>query len=479
MIPQIPEPLFHILRDIGEVGGKGTYLVGGSVRDLLLERESLDIDIVVEGDALQVAEAMRERWNGTLHQHPQFGTATVTPENAAMPKVDFVTARYETYQHAGTLPIVKRGTLADDLRRRDFTINALAMRLDANAFGTIIDETGGLADLGTGTIRVLHKQSFRDDPTRIFRACRYAGRYGFHIADDDKALIIEALPILSSLTGERIRNELDRVLLEENAPQIVEHLTEFNVWKTICKGWEIGQYFDRRFASAQRALRWASEHLTDEPFHPEHVRWMTLFCGGMPDHWLEAISFRLVLPHELQRIRNPLPEDARFQLEEILVSPSFYVESRNGKWLIVDMKNNKTYVRAPREFYGIFTPFTAYGALLVLFLLLPDEPTPGAVHSMLKFFPLEAAVLAMYRHGLTDAQREQIGTYLHTLRKVPPLVTGHDLIEWGEKPGKMFQTFLSRLFAAQLDGEITTKSEARRWLQAYKKDKGKAVSEKS
>ena len=136
MIPNIPKPILNLLYEIGEIAGKNAYLVGGFVRDLLLKRPSLDIDIVVEGDAIRVAETMCNQWNGTLETHSQFGTATVTPENIDLPKVDFVTARRETYQGAGTLPIVQRGTITDDLCRRDFSINALAMCLDLNAFGS-------------------------------------------------------------------------------------------------------------------------------------------------------------------------------------------------------------------------------------------------------------------------------------------------------------------------------------------------------
>ena len=472
------KPFLSCLREIGEVGGQSTYLVGGSVRDLLLARESLDVDIVVEGDALRVAEAMRERWNGTLNVHLQFRTATVTPENPNLPKVDFVTARRETYQHPGTLPIVKQGTLVDDLRRRDFTINALAMRLDADAFGTLVDPTGGLADLGAGTIRVLHQQSFTDDPTRIFRACRYAGRYGFHIADEDKVLIREALPVLSGLSGERIRNDINRVLQEENCPQIVQLLTEFGVWKEISAGWDIGPNFHRRFAEAQRAIAWVSEHLPDEPFHPEIVRWMTLFSATLLPHWLEAINFRLVLPHQLIRLGSHSQEEMPLQNGELSLSQHVSVEPHNGKWLIVDAENSKTYVRTDEQFYRVFTPLTAHNALLMLVLfVLSEAPTLGEIHSLMASYPLEAVALAMQHINVEPLQREQIGNYLQTLRHVQPLVTGDDLIQWGEKPGKMFQIFLSRLFEAQLNGDITTKSEARRWLQKLKKDPGEAVSE--
>ncbi len=484
MILKIPEPLLSCLREIGEVGGKSTYLVGGLVRDLLLKRDSLDIDIVVEGDAPRVAEAMRERWDGTLNVHPQFGTATVTPANPSLPKVDFVTARRETYQHPGTLPIVKQGTIVDDLRRRDFTINALAMRLDADAFGTIVDETGGLADLEAGTIRVLHKQSFMEDPTRIFRACRYAGRYGFHIADDDAVLIRDALPVLSGLSGERIRNELGRVLLEENAPQIVQQLTAFDVWAAVSAGWEISENFARIFTSARQAIRWASEHLIDEKFDTELVRWMAFLGATLRTYRLEALSFRLVLPHQLHRLVSCSPQDsgvdALFQRAGLPLSPDAVIEHHNGKLLVVDAENGQAYVCGDGSLYRVQTPLTTYSdAMWTMFIFLHDAPSPGAVYYLLKPYPLEALALTYFvADDESKAEREQIGTYLHTLRKVQPLVTGRDLVQWGEKPGKSFETFLSRLFSAQLDGEINTKSEAHRWLQEFKKASAEAVSEK-
>ena len=269
MTPDIPKPILDLLHEIGEVGGKGTYLVGGFVRDLLLKRPSLDIDVVVEGDAIRVANAMCERCNGSVEAHPQFGTATVTPADVNLPKVDFVTARRETYPAAGTLPTVTRGTITDDLRRRDFSINTLAMRLDTSAFGEIVDKTGGLEDLKKGIVRVLHKQSYTDDPTRIFRAFRYAGRYGFCIPETDTVLMQEALRVLAQLSGERIRNEIDRILLEKNASEIVAHLTQFDVWKTISEAWRISTTFASDFKKAEQAITWASMHLADEEFQPE------------------------------------------------------------------------------------------------------------------------------------------------------------------------------------------------------------------
>ena len=471
MIPNIPEPILNLLYEIGEVAGKNAYLVGGFVRDLLLKRPSLDIDIVVEGDAVRVAETMCDQWNGTLETHSQFGTASVTPENINLPKVDFVTARRETYQDAGTLPIVQRGTLTDDLRRRDFSINALAMRLDPNAFGTIVDETGGLADLEAGIIRVLQNRSFIDDPTRIFRASRYAGRYDFRIAETDVVLIQEALPVLSELSGERIRNEIDRGLLEKNAVKIVAHLTDLGVWKTIFTDWHISATFADDFKTAEEAITWASAHLKDEAFQPDRVRWMTLFGTHAPIYQIEAISFRLVLEHQLQRLISRAQAMKRgVSLTEVTatafeklgfpLSKNTSVEHQNGMWCIVDTDNMKTYIRGDGNLYRIETPLTAYRQLEQTLTALKKTVKPSDIYQLLKPYPIEALVLGYVDVTVPEWKREKIGDYLLALRKIRPFITGNDLIAFGEKPGKAFETQLWELFAAQLDGKITKKEEA-------------------
>lgn len=476
MIPNIPEPILNLLHEIGEVAGKNAYLVGGFVRDLLLKRPSLDIDIVVEGDAPQVAKAMCDRWNGILEVHPQFGTATVTPENINLPKVDFATARRETYQGAGTLPIVQSGTITDDLRRRDFSINALAMRLDPNAFGTIIDKTGGLPDLEARIIRVLHNQSFVDDPTRIFRAFRYAGRYGFHIAETDAVLIREALPVLSELSGERIRNEIDRVLLEKNAAKIVEHLTELGVWETIFTDWNISATFADDFKTAEQAITWASAHLEDEAFQPKRVRWMTLFGTHIPIYQIEAISFRLVLEHQLQRLISRAQAMKRgVSFEEVTatafeklgfpLSENTSIEHHNGMWCIIDIDNMKTYICGEGNLYRVETPLTAYRCLHQTLTLLEETVKPSEIYQLLKPYPIEALVLGSIGTTVPEWKREKIRDYLFRLRKLRPFITGKDLIAFGEKPGKAFETQLWELFAAQLDGEITKKEEAYSRLQ--------------
>ena len=482
MTPNIPEPILNLLQEIGEVGGKGTYLVGGFVRDLLLKQPSLDIDIVVEGDAIRVAEAMRNRWNGTVHVHPQFGTATVTPANQHLPKIDFVTARRETYESPGALPIVAYGTITDDLCRRDFSINALAMRLDTKAFGTIVDKTGGIGDLESGTIRVLHKRSFVDDPTRIFRACRYAGRYGFRIADSDSVLIREALPVLVELSGERIRNEIDRVLLEENAPPIVEQLVEFGVYDSIFAGWQISRSFASDFQTAQNAIAWASEHLADEECQPEFVRWMSLFSTRTPIYQIEALSFRLVLTHQLRRlVSRAQASQHSVSLEKVThavfeklgfpLSQNASTEYHNGKWCIVDADSptgeGTTYVCGEGNLYRIETPLTAYRQLKQGLTPLPEAVKPSEIYRLLKPYPIEALVLTSVDRSIATWKREKIRDYLLVFRKAQPFITGEDLIRLGKKPSSEFETQLWELFAAQLDGKIRKKEEAYSRLRTF------------
>ena len=471
----ISEPILGLLHEIGEVAGTGSYLVGGFVRDLFLKRPSLDIDIVIEGDAIRVAQAMCERWNGTLEVHAQFGTATVTPENTDLPKVDFVTARRETYQGSGTLPIVQSGSIADDLRRRDFSINALAMRLDQTAFGTIVDETEGLKDLESGIVRVLHNRSFIDDPTRIFRAYRYAGRYGFQIAENDETLIREALPVIAQLSGERIRNEIDRVLLEKNAPEIIDRLTELGIWETICVGWQISSDFASDFRAAQRTITWASEHLADEAFDHAFIRWMALFGTQTPIYQIEALSFRLILEHRLQRLISPAQaENRQVSLEKVTyavfeklgypLSQNAVIEYQNGKWCIVDadvsIGKGKTYISGEGSLFQVETRLTAYKQLKETVTLLKRSVKPSEIYRLFKPYPTEALVLVSEGTTVAGWVREKIREYLLVLRKVQPLITGKDLIAFGEKPGETFKTQLWQLFAAQLDGEIRTKEEA-------------------
>ena len=200
--------------------GMPCYLVGGCVRDLLLGKSVNDIDIIVEGDVIKLGEALVYKHGGKLTPHTKFRTANWhLPEswNLTPGTLDLITARSETYAHPGALPAIKPSTIEDDIRRRDFTINAMAVRIDGEHFGELFDPLNGQADLEEGIIRVLHSGSFVDDPTRIFRAIRYEGRYAFKLDPETLKLInFDSLAVISKLSGERTRHELDLIFEEQN-----------------------------------------------------------------------------------------------------------------------------------------------------------------------------------------------------------------------------------------------------------------------
>ena len=209
-------------------GLEPAYLVGGAVRDLLRGAVPNDIDIAVEGDARSVARAVAKRLGSDAREYERFGTATVeTPATS----YNFATTREEAYDSPGELPRVAPAPLADDLRRRDFSINAMAVGLTGDDLGHLYDPTGGLADMEARLVRVLHERSFLDDPTRLLRAVRYAVRLGFALDPETERLAREATAgdALSTVSGARIRDELMDLLGELDAPAAIKRMRDLEI----------------------------------------------------------------------------------------------------------------------------------------------------------------------------------------------------------------------------------------------------------
>ena len=219
--------LFDALRQFAEEADWPVYLVGGPLRDALLRRPVRDLDFSVEGDAPALAAALAETTGARLTTHPRFGTATVELDGA---QLDLVTARREEYPRLGALPVVVAGNMADDLARRDFSINAMAFPIGRSESG-LLDPHGGLTDLADGLVRVLHPTSFIDDPTRVFRAVRYARRLGFTIEPDTLERLNEAVSAgaLGTVTGDRLRRELERIFTEDRPAEILETAAQLGV----------------------------------------------------------------------------------------------------------------------------------------------------------------------------------------------------------------------------------------------------------
>ena len=199
--------------DAAARSGARVYLVGGSVRDLLLERTPAELDLAASGESDDPVESLAGVLGGVATRESQFGTARVEVGGVAF---DVARARRETYARPGALPAVTfTDSIEDDLPRRDFTIHAMAVSLNRGSFGELLDPLGGQSDLEAGQIRVLHPRSFEDDPTRILRAVRYAGRLGLEIERETAGLLADGLRWLDSVSGDRTMGELGRAAVEE------------------------------------------------------------------------------------------------------------------------------------------------------------------------------------------------------------------------------------------------------------------------
>jgi tRNA nucleotidyltransferase (CCA-adding enzyme) len=437
----IPAPLLALIHEIGAQAADSEYViyfVGGIVRDLLLGQDIADVDLVVEGDAIDLGRALVERFGGEIRSHSRFGTvkwllpddiwSTVhdgdgasAPAPAPAPGrrggitslpdfIDLVTARTEFYEHPTALPMVSRSSIKQDLHRRDFTINTLAIRLDPQRWGELLDFYGGQADLEAGVIRVLHSLSFVDDPTRILRAARFEARLGFQIDKRSEALIAEALSLLDRVTGERIRHEFDLIFQEAKPEAALDRLEAFGALAQIhgaltCDAWLKGRF--RQVREAFDFALWEMDAGVDE----RYLYW-ALFL-----HRLDAKAFDQV--------------HRRMKLSRRLVDAH---ESR---------------ARTAEALQHVAT-------------LLREQETvnPSEVVAHLEPFNLDDLALAWL---VTDAPtlRQILERFAGDWRDVAPALDGEDLKAMGFDPGPIFREILGALKRARLDGKVDSREEER------------------
>ncbi|OGC43256.1 hypothetical protein A2Y85_05675 [candidate division WOR-3 bacterium RBG_13_43_14] len=221
-----------------------TYLVGGYVRDNAMGIEPVDLDIVLEGDAIKAARQLNRNLKGDLQIYQVFGTATITVNNE---RIDLATARGEQYPNSARLPHVFPATIIHDLNRRDFTINAMAMSVSHHTFGEIFDPFNGLEDIRKGLIKVLHRNSFVDDPSRLLRAFRYKNRFDFKFEEKTRQFINEAVQIklIDRLTGKRILNEINLIFDENDPGKIVRELSMYKFYPLSTKSIRIIERLSR------------------------------------------------------------------------------------------------------------------------------------------------------------------------------------------------------------------------------------------
>ncbi|MBI4770330.1 MAG: CBS domain-containing protein, partial [Chloroflexi bacterium] len=411
----LPPARLALLRAVARAArplNAGLYIVGGFVRDLLLDTPSLDFDLVVEGDAIALANTLARAHGGRVTSHARFGTAKwrpdrgawgvpsggeATPHHAPLSTLDLISARTEFYAHPTALPQVERGSIKLDLHRRDFTINTLALRLDEGHFGELLDFWGGERDLREGRVRVLHSLSFVDDPTRLLRAVRLEQRLGFQIEGRTRQLMDQALPLLDRVSGDRIRHELQAMFNERDPEPMLARLHGLGILRHI-----------------HPALAWDEQLAAD----------FATISGFRPDPaW---------------RLDSPPP--GIFLHFGILLAR---LESPACDGIIARLKFGRAEADLLRAVNRLWADLPALSA----------DPGPARLTRALDEYPLPAIALLAALAPAPAAAR--LGDYLARLRFMAPTVNGAALTARGLTPGPVFGRILRALRDAWLDGQIS------------------------
>ncbi len=403
---RLPAPLgcaFQTLVRLAEEDHLAVYLVGGPVRDLLLGRVSLDLDFAVEGDAGTLAARLASELGLRLVRHPAFLTATVRADGFF---IDLAAARSETYSRPGALPEVVPAGIEEDLRRRDFTVNAMALAVTGDRAGDLIDPAGGQRDLVDRVVRVLHDRSFQDDATRILRAARYEVRFGFCMTPHTLDLLHRDVTCLDTISGARIHQEINRTLAEPEPENAFLRLQALGVLRAI----HPGLAFDERSAAAFADLRRLAPQAP--PAAPARI-------GSVSGGYWPLLAWQAAagqIPGIVRRL-----ELNRQQAAAVRAVPQ---------------------LRALHDRLG------------------RPSLRPSQVVQALKTFPPPAVwALAAAAEGL---MRDRCLGYLRRWRYARTSLRGDDLIALGVSPGPALGDVLERLKVAKLDGEVRSRRDEER-----------------
>jgi tRNA nucleotidyltransferase (CCA-adding enzyme) len=436
-------PVQHaLLRLIGEeisILNYTVYVVGGFVRDILLngrqlDMAALDMDIVIEGNAIAFAQRMQTLYGGRIVPHRRFNTAKWLLDDASHPvdaqklladlntngaihdlpsHLDFVTARTEFYTAPSVLPTVEDSSIKLDLHRRDFTINTLALCLNPNRWGELLDFWGGVNDLNLGIIRILHSLSFVDDPTRILRAVRYEQRFDFQIEPRTLELLRDALELLDRVTPARIRHELERILEEDRPEKSLTRLHELGILAHI----HSSLYFDHSMSPAfaqLRAERFAAPEQSPLRTEPVDRLYWGILVAHLPASTHHALTERLGLRGETQQIMRGLAH-VRRHLDELSEGAT-----------------------PPSRVVALF-----------------DQVDPVAMALIPIIYPKRVQLLDY-------AQR-----YNTSWKHVRPELDGHALAELGIQKGPVYAELLRSLRAARLDGILLTRDDEIAYVRTF------------
>ena len=391
---QLPAELVSFMRLAGEMAqsqGQSLYLVGGVVRDLLLGQTNLDLDLVLEGNAIDLARKLAEINPGKITIHPRFGTAKLRWNKWS---IDLATARSETYVKPGALPTVEPGLIDSDLFRRDFTINTMAIYLNPSHYGELIDRHGGIDDLEHRLIRILHEKSFIDDATRIWRGLRYEQRLDFQLEPNTLKSLKRDIPMLDTISGDRIRHELELILTEKYPEKVLRRAEELKVLPKLHPALKGNGWLEEKFEQARQL--------------------------SLPD--LPPIGLYLAL----------------------LV---YRLTTEENEQLISHLRLPKSLTQTLRDTNNLKTRLES---------LTDPELSRSSIYRLLHDYSLPA-IMANSLAGDPPVARRHMQLFLNKLRYVKLDLTGDDLKRMGVAPGPNIKEVLELALEARLDRKITTK----------------------
>jgi len=417
LLNRIPVRPLQLLKQIGRLGderGVSVYLVGGVVRDLLLKRENLDLDLTVEGDGIAFARVVADRYGAGLAVFERFATARLAFPDGL--KMDIATTRRESYAQPALLPTVQPASIEADLSRRDFTINAIAVQLNRRQFGRVLDPCGGQGDLRARAIRVLHTGSFQDDPTRIFRAIRFEQRFGFRLERTTVGLLAQAAStaLIQGLSGPRLRNEILLLLAEHDPVRAIARMGQLKLLRFLHRRLSYTKNVKRVVTAVPKALVWWAHRFPDSEIDRSIVYLMAL-SSKSSQAVVDGMIRRLALSREQAKNMG-------------------FVGGRVDRAL---KRLTEKGTARPSQVYRLLIGFS--DETLVLLLAKQISTQHGARLSLLK------------RHLVAFVKNKSVKTAL----------TGRDLQAMGLQPGPQYKTILGKLLDARIDGMIKTEADER------------------
>ncbi|MFZ5632726.1 MAG: CBS domain-containing protein [Bacillota bacterium] len=424
---ELSPSVLGVLRQAGDIGDAlnfKVYAAGGVVRDLLVGYENIDVDIVVEGDGIALARAMSEKMGARLRAHHKFGTAELIFSDGF--KVDVASARVEYYEYPAALPQVESSSLRQDLYRRDFTINAMAVSLNQESFGDLVDYFGGREDLHYGLVRVLYNLSFIEDPTRILRAVRFEQRYKINIEPQTLKLLEDAVKqqVLLKVSNDRLWDELYHIMIEPEAGKMLSRLNALQIWPQVLPGvsyWEVQPVLSGINKSINLLHDWGFNSLA-EP-------WLPMMIAIL--HWSDReVAGKICSKYSL----------SRKQAEKVMATLEGWQEALANLW------------RTPEK--------DRISDLAQKILELPREAYP--------------LLITLLDEGW---MKERFRSILTAIKENKPVLNGKYIKSLGYRPGPVYKLALTELWRARLDGLVRSEAEERDFLAEYlKKFEGDIVT---